>query len=851
MPPPTPAAPQLPRSQKSPSTATTTATTPSTTPPAPTSRVIVVTHHLPWTASTTVPVKSALRPTAARPETLGKLVPNNSSSSSSSSSPAHLPAKPGDQNGLCKGAPGDDARPGGAWKFQERRGHSAIYAGINSLKSHEVTHLGWTGAVYDNDCYPLDAAAFTPQLQESLTKELWEAKQCIPVFLDEKKAAGHYEGYCKTDLWPLFHYILWDAALDANPHNSRAWDDYQAVNQGFADAVIKAYRPGDVIWIHDYHLLLVPSMLRAALPDATIGFFLHTPFPSSELFRCLPRRKEILQGVLGSSMIGFQTYSYARHFLSSCTRVLGLESTPKGVDFGGSLVSIHIFPIGIDPQQLQQRRKQQTVLDKMTAIREIYAGKKIIIGRDKLDHVKGVQHKLNAFQKFLTLYPEWQNKVVLIQVTSPPERESPKLESKVSELVSRINGSFGSLEYAPVHHYHQHLDQDDYYALLSIADLGLITAERDGMNTTSHEFVVCQQEKRSSLILSEFTGTAGSLSAAALVNPWDYQGVAIAINEGLTLSKEEKAIKHQQMFDHVTSYTAAFWAESFVKELRIASQLPAATSTTPLLDPPLVLERYTKAKKRLLMFDYDGTLTAIRKTPGAAVPPPEMLVAMQTLVNDPKNVVFIISGRDEACLDEWLGQVKGLGLSAEHGCFMKYPVAGPGPGTWVNLSEDIDFSWKNEVTEIFNYYTERTQGSFVEHKRCSITWHYRLADPEYGNFQANECHNHLENAVLSKLPIEILIGKKNLEVRPIAINKGEIVKRLISQNPDADFLFCAGDDRTDEDMFKQVRKTELPDTVQHNVTIGSAAKKTHAQWHVPSPEDIVKLLVELAKVPQI
>ncbi|KAI8591418.1 glycosyltransferase family 20-domain-containing protein [Geranomyces variabilis] len=817
-----------------PAAAAMTATSPNGRPASPPSsgRIIVVTHHLPWNASTTSGVKSALRGSGARPEVLGKS-PNS----------ANMPAVPSKACSPTKGSTPDGSVAGGNWKFQERRGHSAIYAGINSLKSHEVVHVGWTGAVYDDDCYALDAASFNTDLQKSLVSELWDAKKCIPVLLDEKTAAGHYEGYCKTDLWPLFHYILWDFALDANPHGSKSWDDYEAVNRSFADAIIKAYKPGDLIWIHDYHLLLLPSMLREALPDATIGFFLHTPFPSSELFRCLPKRKEILKGVLGSTMIGFQTYSYARHFLSSCTRVLGLESTPKGVDFRGSLVSIHIFPIGIDPEALQMRRKQPQVLDKMAAIKELYAGKKIIIGRDKLDHVKGVQHKLNAFQRFLTTFPEWQNKVVLIQVTSPPERESPKLESKVSELVSRINGSFGTLEYAPVHHYHQHLDQDDYYALLSVADLGLITAVRDGMNTTSHEFVVCQQEKRSPLILSEFTGTAGSLSAAALVNPWDYQGVAVAINEGLTLSKEEKAIKHQQMYDHVTSYTAAFWAASFVRELRAASTSPAATSTTPVLDFALVAERYKKAKKRLLMFDYDGTLTAIRKTPGAAVPPPEMLAAMQTLVNDPKNVVFIISGRDEACLDEWLGGVSGLGLSAEHGCFIKYPQ----DGQWINLSEDIDFSWKNEVTEIFDYYTERTQGSFVEHKRCSITWHYRLADPQYGLFQANECQNHLENAVLSKLPIEILIGKKNLEVRPISINKGEIVKRLISQNPDVDFLFCAGDDRTDEDMFKQVRKTELPEDVQHNVTIGSAAKMTHAQWHVPSPEDIVKLLVELAK----
>ncbi|KAI9011250.1 glycosyltransferase family 20-domain-containing protein [Gaertneriomyces semiglobifer] len=764
-------------------------------------------------------------------------------------------------------ANGADGESHGSWTLQERRGHSAIHSGIQSMKDKcEVVQVGWPGHVLDEEGYNLDVTSMDQDSLDELHQQFWDQKKCVPVLLDERVAQGHYEGYCKAVLWPLFHYLIWDYNLDSSQFSLQSWSDYQQVNQKFAEAIARIYQPGDLIWIHDYHLLLLPSMVRELIPNAAIGFFLHTPFPSSELFRCLPERKEILEGVLGSSMIGFQTYSYARHFLSSCTRVLGLESSPKGVDYKGSQVSIHIFPIGIDPKRLQNRRQQPSVTDKMAAIREMYAGKKIIVGRDKLDHVKGVQHKLNAFHKFLTTYPEWQNKVVLIQVTSPSEREIPKLEAKVTELVARINGNFGSLEFAPVHHYHQHLDQDDYYALLSVADVGLITSVRDGMNTTSHEFVVCQQENRGALILSEFTGTAGSLSAATLVNPWDYVGVANAINEALSMSKEERSTKHQQLFDHVTSNTAAFWAESFVRELKKTDGVAPATNPTPALDVGLCVQKYRKAQKRLLMFDYDGTLTPIRKTPGAAVPPPEMLRAMQVLASDPRNVIYVISGRDQACLENWLGSIQSLGLSAEHGCFLRPP-----DGKWANLSEDIDFSWKTEVTEIFNYYTERTQGSFVEHKRCSVTWHYRLADPEYGIFQAKECQNHLENAVLSKLPIEILIGKKNLEVRPISINKGEIVKRLMKENPSAEFVFCAGDDRTDEDMFKMVRQiTERPERdrtasgtstvdpasndiknerlTSFNVTIGPATKKTHAGWHVPNPEELIKLMGEFAVV---
>ncbi|KAI8622700.1 glycosyltransferase family 20-domain-containing protein [Chytriomyces sp. MP71] len=676
-----------------------------------------------------------------------------------------------------------------------------------------------------------------PEPQSRITKDTAKRRLPLPNFLSK-------------DLWPLFHYVLWDSAVDGTSEKNH-WADYVAVNQAFANVIADLYSPGDTIWIHDYHLLLLPAMLRNVLPQATIGLFLHTPFPSSEIFRCLPKRQEILQGMLGANLIGFQTYSYARHFISSCTRVLGLESSPKGVDFKGFLVAIEIFPIGIDIERVESRRRNPAVQSKIASIRELYRGKLIIIGRDKVDHIKGVQHKLHAFEKFLTLYPEWHNRVVLIQVTTPPQRESAKLERKVTELVSRINGTFGSLEFVPVHHYHQNLEVEDYVALLSVAHVGLITSVRDAMNTTSHEFVVCQQENHGVLILSEFAGTAGSLGGAMLVNPWDYSGVAHALHDALSLSKEERSNKHAQLHAYVLLRTAQFWARSFIKELRNWARVPDQMNPTPYLDFSLVRTQFSSARKRLFLFDYDGTLTPIVKTPSAAHPPPEMLAALEVLCADPRNYVFIISGRDQGALDKWLGHMRGLGLSAEHGSFIKYP----GEVGWHNLTEQIDLSWKNEVTEVFSYYTERTQGSFIEHKKSSITWHYRLADPDYGIFQAKECQNHLENAILSKLPVEVLIGKKNLEVwfhsiwfqvRPISINKGEIVKSLLQSQPDTDFVLCAGDDKTDEDMFKALSRSNMPEDECFTVTIGSATKKTKALWHVVKPEELIDLLAILA-----
>ncbi|KAJ1564229.1 threalose-6-phosphate phosphatase, partial [Cladochytrium tenue] len=465
------------------------------TPPAP-QKLIVVTHHLPLSCS--LASTAAASEDASRPK------------SSLANAPAPI------------GVASPDSK---LWLLKPRRGHSALYASINSLReSGPVMHIGWIGqanvachdgvtsaAVGGGDggggkSVDPDWLLSRKDLQAGLQEAL-SAHDCLPVFLNGKVAYGHYEGYLSggresPELWPLFHYILWDTVTDGVAE-SEYWADYVAMTRAFADAVVAAYTPGDHIWIHDYHLLLLPSMLRERLPaDASIGFFLHAPFPSSEIFRCLPKRREVLEGVLGASLIGFQTYSHARHFTSSCTRVLGLETSPGAVQFRGARVAVGIFPIGIDAARAEAACRSPATLDKATALRELYAGRRILVGRDQLDHVKGVEHKLAAFEKFLERYPHWRGRVVLIQVTTPAQRDDPRLESRVSELVARINGQYGSLEFAPVHHYHQQLAVDEYFALLGVADVGLVTSLRDGMNTTSHEFVVCQQDNHGPLVLS-------------------------------------------------------------------------------------------------------------------------------------------------------------------------------------------------------------------------------------------------------------------------------------------------------------------------------------------------------------
>ncbi|THH17688.1 hypothetical protein EUX98_g9080, partial [Antrodiella citrinella] len=789
------------------------------------------------------------------------------------------------------------------WTVQSRYGHSAMISGITSLSTtHEQLIVGWTGDIQSashsqSQASPDDVDASAAKLSTSaiddadklaldhiLAKESAsitapgeKSTTFVPVWLDDKVAHGHYDGYCKQTLWPLFHYLLWQDVATEYASADEHWAPYVEANVAFAKKIEEIYQPGDLIWVHDYHLLLTPLLIRQALPEAAIGLFVHTPFPSSEVFRCLPRRKEILDGMLGANLICFQTYSYSRHFTSTCVRVCGYEINSKGaIDVQGHVSSIAYCPVGVDADRVALDLLRPGIQPKLEALRALYEGKKIIVGRDKLDVVKGVVQKLRAFEKLLQDYPQWIGKVVLIQVTSPALSDSPKLERHVSELVAHINGEYGSLDFIPVHHYHQTIKKDEFYALLSVADLGVITPLRDGMNTTSMEFVLAQNKtNHSPLVLSEFMGISSNMTDALQINPWNLGEVAAAMHRGLTMSPEEKLERHQKLYKVVATHTSHTWGATLAKMLleRLGSQDLARM--TPFIPKEQLEGRYHSAKKRLFLFDYDGTLAPIVKTPSMATPSAPALEALTALASDPKNIVYIISGRDQAFLEQHLGHIKNLGMSAEHGGFIREP----GQDEWSNFTESLDMEWMGEVLDIFKYYTERTTGSHIETKKSSITWHYRSSDPEWGLFQCRQCQDLLENNLARKRPIEVLVGKKNLEVRPIAVNKGEIVKRILYFHADAEFIFCAGDDKTDEDMFRALLlfpqdaardakavmdpplsvtlldATKTFDKVElaidkeavFTTAVGHSSKRTLAVWHVTTPEEVVSHMLHLVK----
>ncbi|KAF9962765.1 hypothetical protein BGZ65_008050 [Modicella reniformis] len=689
-----------------------------------------------------------------------------------------------------------------AWTVEKAiSGNIGLNNAVNSIQGQLSKRL-WIGT--------LDMATDTlsDRTREDIKAELALNHGSIPVFVSDLDYEGHYHQFCKQILWPIFHYVLPDN-LRSKTYEDGSWKHYVAVNRAFADTIVENYRQGDTIWVNDYHLMLVPNMIRERLPDASIGFFLHIPFPSSEIFRCLHVRKEVLQGLLGADLIGFQTYSFARHFLQTCSRILSVESSPKGIQLENTAVNVGIFPIGIDTVSLNIKRQDPEVAQWVKVLKEKYAGMKMIVARDKLDYIKGVRQKMLAFERFLNLHPEWQGKIVLIQVALSTSEQN-EVQGQVSDVVTRINSKFSSLSYQPIVFLRQDITFNQYLGLLTAADLCLITSLRDGMNLTSHEYVVCQEEQKNPLVLSEFAGTYGSLGACLRVNPWNYTEVAEAIHEALVMKDEEKVMRWNELRKHVCTNTAQFWADDFVSELiKVHGDVQRRYSIhIPLLNMQAVLPQFQTAKRRLLLLDYDGTLlpyewpSTVRSK--GKTSSEDMLKVVGQLASDPRNVVYIMSGRTRDSLDN-----------------------------------------------MFEYYKERTPGSEIEEKTIPIVWHYRQADnPSYGLWQARECQNHIEEAIGSIYPVHAVVGRKCLEVMPRDVSKAHATKAIVEglrqqHGTDAvDFILGIGDDRSDEDMFIYCNGLAGGELRVVTCTVGS--KSSEAHWFMPGVSSVLQGLKIMA-----
>ena len=701
-----------------------------------------------------------------------------------------------------------------------RKSIGGVATGLSSFyEKYNSVWLGWCGLSSDN----LDQKT-KKEIQSTLRAQF----RSHPTFLSRRDVRMFYSGFCNRTIWPLFHYFANHAIYD-----KEQWESYSRVNKLFCQEILKITKPDDIIWIHDYHLFLLPKMLKEKLPQSKIGFFLHIPFPSFEIFRLLPWRKEILEGMLGADLIGFHTYDYASHFISSIRRLLGYEHTFGQITVGHRIVKVDAFPMGIDFDQYAKAEIDTKWLNRIQ--NQFSSGKncKIILSIDRLDYTKGIPQRLEAFDLFLERYPEYRKCVTLIMVAVPSRtgvETYRQLKQQVDELVGRINGKHGTIGWMPVWYLYRFLPFENIVALYNLADVALVTPLRDGMNLIAKEYVASKKDGRGVLVLSEMAGAFYELAEAIIVNPNNREEVAQSMKQALSMPEEERIERNATMKQRLQRYEVNTWAQDFMNSLSQITAVQQEVALKILTDKNKkdILKAYRKSAHRLLFLDYDGTLVPFAQKPGLARPDNHILQLLEELNQDEKNEVILISGRDKQTLENWFDHLN-TALSAEHGVWIKERN-----GEWV-MVKPLQSDWKKEVRPIFELYVDRTPGSFMEEKTFSLVWHYRNVDPELGSRRAWELKEALNNFTES-YNLVISEGSKAIEIKNGEINKG-IAGLLWTSKRTWDFILAIGDDWTDEDLFEA-----LPDSA-HSIKVGLG--RTKAKYYLTDHKEVRDFLKTL------
>ena len=692
-----------------------------------------------------------------------------------------------------------------------------LATGLSRL--HERTRGVWIGWPGTSDALPAEIA-------ETLTARLGE-RGIAPVYLTGAEVKAYYQEFSNGVLWPVFHYLV-----ERLPLKTTSWETYRRVNERFAEAVAAAYRPGDVIWVHDYQLLLVPGLIRQRLPDARIGFFLHIPFPAAEIFRILPWREEILRSLLGADLVGFHSYSYLQHFAAAVGALPDLDPEEDHVWVDGRLVRFGAFPMGIDAAHFDRLATSPGTEAAMCTLREQAAGRTLIVAVDRLDYTKGIKQRLVAFESLLAQDPTMRERVRLIQVAAPSReavRSYKEFRGEIEELIGRINGAYGDVGSVPVHYIHQAMPVEQLVPLYRAADVMLVTPLRDGMNLVAKEFVASRVDGRGVLVLSEFAGAAEELRDAVMVNAYDVQSIAAGIRRAIEMPAAEQHARMTALRRRVLAYDVHRWANGFVDTLTTETTTEATTPAAATLGEAF---GHLKLSEPLaILLDYDGTLVPIAPTPDLAQPDPELFELLQRLTERPHTHVAIVSGRTPQDLDAWFGRLP-VELWAEHGAWRR-PLATEEWKAMLDLSER---AWIARARAVMDEWVDRTPGAFVEEKSASIAWHYRLAARGFGRAQARDLRIALSRA-LEDDPADILEGKKVLEVRRRGATKGAVVQHVLACEPAPGAILAIGDDRTDEEMFAALPKQAV------TIRVGGGA--TSARYRVRETAAVRRLLGEL------
>ena len=712
------------------------------------------------------------------------------------------------------------------WIFSPTSG--GLATGLKSVHENgKSLWIGWPG---------ISSNEIDDKEYETLSKGLLE-KKFKPISLSNEEIDDFYLGLSNKCIWPLFHYFKQHFQFD-----EQQWDAYVKVNQKFANAILEEIEEGDQVWVHDYQLLLVPEMIKSIRKDVTIGFFLHIPFPSFEIFRIFPKREELLKGMLGSDLIGFHTYDYERHFLSSVRRILHLNVNFNLIQKGDREIVVNTFPMGIDYEKFEKTAYDHTKSEKesfsplrieLEKHKELNQGK-IILSIDRLDYTKGVINRVKSFELFLTQYPEYKEKVRMLMVLVPSRANVShykELKRETDEIIGRVNGNFATVNWTPIWYYYRSFDFDDLINLYRLSDVAMVTPLRDGMNLVAKEYLATRIQNDGVLILSELAGASKELHQSLIVNPFDITALSNTIHEALNMPLSEQVERNTELRERVKRYNITFWSETFLKELdRISKRIPI--HKTKRITPNTISKfevQYAQANKRLFLLDYDGTLVPFHKNHKKALPSPTVINLLKELNQDPKNKVIIISGRPPEFLDQIFKDLN-LTMIAEHGHFEKEPQK-----EWIEKNASSS-SWMNHIYPILQQFTDNTPGTFIEQKRNSLVWHFRKTDPELGVIKSEELKTVLSSMLSND--ISLMDGDKIIEVITSTTNKGIASYDHYAKEP-YDFVLVAGDDVTDENMF-----TQLPDEV---ISIKVGNKKSVAKHSVVAPQELINLLNHFKK----
>ncbi|MBK7256772.1 MAG: bifunctional alpha,alpha-trehalose-phosphate synthase (UDP-forming)/trehalose-phosphatase [Ignavibacteriae bacterium] len=687
----------------------------------------------------------------------------------------------------------------------------------------EYLWVGWPGSTVD------------PARQEEVIATARDAFHAVPVFLAQEEMEQFYHGFCNSTIWPLFHYFTAYSMFDETQ-----WEQYIRVNEIFCKAVNGILRDGDVVWIHDYHLMLLPGMVRASVPDVPIGFFLHIPFPTFEVFRLLPNswRRQILSGLLGADLVAFHTYGYMQYFLQCTLRLLGHEHHLGQILLPDRVVRVETLPMGIHFSKFNHALDDPGVRQEQGVLASLLPGVKVVLSVDRLDYTKGVLNRLQGFEVLLEGDPSLHGNVVMIMIVVPSRTgvsHYDHMKRQIEELVGKINGKFGRIGWTPILYQYKHMSFGPLVALYSVSDVALVTPLRDGMNLVAKEYVASRNDLTGVLIISEMAGAAKELGEAITINPHTTLEIAQALREALAMPVEEQRRRNQIMQNRLRRYDVLRWANDFVHLLFATREAQDTFASRLLIEGAhdTLLKSYSTSHHRLILLDYDGTLVPFAPDPQESRPDRDLIGLLEALAADLRNTLVLVSGRDRGTLEEWFGTIP-MHLVAEHGTWIKEYA-----GAW-ELLKPLPREWKERIFPILEHYADRLPGSRIEEKEYSVVWHYRNAHPEQAQLLAGELTDHLV-AFTANIDVQILQGKKVIEVRNAGIHKGVAARHWMAKE-EYEFVLGIGDDWTDEDLFKV-----LPPTA-YSIKVGIA--NSHARYNLGGIDEVHDLLRALAAQPR-